>query len=166
MIRNPIDIATRVSPELSKLIESIIDQLDTDEPITLAMVRSFIVNDLPKELSDAEEMHHFDIDESVVDELDMLIDGFGESAAAIDFVHAFASEQLSRVIETVANDENRENPTTLDDVRRALAAGLAGRLMGDGVLEDDEGDMLAPELEVLIERFGADVPAEDFLRYE
>ncbi len=166
MIRNPIDISTRVSPELSKLIESIIDQLETDEPITLAMVRSFIVNDLPRELSDAEEMHHFDMDESVVDELDMLIDGFGESAAAVDFVHAFASEQLSRVIETVANDENRENPATLADVRRALAAGLAGRLMGDGVLEDDEGDMLAPELEVLIDRFGGETPAENFLRYE
>jgi hypothetical protein len=166
MIRNPIDISTRVSPELSKLIESIIDQLETDEPVTLAMVRSFIVNDLPEELSDTEEMHHFDINESVVDELDMLIDGFGESAAAVDFIHAFASEQLSRVIETVANDENRENPATLADVRRALDAGLAGRLMGDGVLEDDEGDMLAPELEVLIDRFGGETPAENFLRYE
>lgn len=166
MIRNPIDISTRVSPELSRLIESIIDQLETDEPVTLGMVRSFVMNDLPEELSDAEEMHHFDIDESVVDELDMLIDGFGESAAAIDFVHAFASEQLSRVIETVANDENRENPATLADVRRALATGLAGRMVGDGVLEEDEADALAPELDVLIQRFGPEAAAEGFLRYE
>ncbi len=166
MIRNPIDISTRVSPELSKLIESIIDQLETDEPITLAMVRSFIVNDLPEEFSDAEEMHHFDIDESLVDELDMLIDGFGESAAAVDFIHAFASEQLSRVIETVANEENRENPATLRDVRRELAAGLGGRLVGDGVLEEDEADALMPELESLIQRFGPEATAEDFLRYE
>lgn len=166
MIRNPIDISTRVSPELSKLIESIIDQLETDEPITLTMVRSFIVNDLPEEFSDAEEMHHFDIDESLVDELDMLIDGFGESAAAVDFIHAFASEQLSRVIETVANEENRENPATLRDVRRELAAGLGGRLVGDGVLEEDEADALMPELESLIQRFGPEATAEDFLRYE
>ena len=30
MIRNPIDIASRVSPELSGLIETIISQLETD----------------------------------------------------------------------------------------------------------------------------------------
>lgn len=166
MIRNPIDISTRVSPELSSLIESIVNQMDTDEPITLGMVRSFIVNDLPAEFSEAEEMHHFDIDESLVDELDMLIGGFGESAAAVDFIHAFASEALSRVIETVANEENRENPATLGDVRGALAAGLAGRLVGDGVLDDDEGDELFLELENLIRRFGDDATAEDFLRYE
>lgn len=166
MIRNPIDISTRVSPELSNLIESIVDHLDTDEPITLEMVRSFIVNDLPAEFSEAEEMHHFDINESLVDELDMLIDGFGESAAAVDFIHAFASESMSRVIETVANEESRENPATLGDVRRALAAGLAGRLVGDGVLDDDEGDELFLELENLIQRFGDDATAEDFLRYE
>lgn len=166
MIRNPIDISTRVSPELSSLIESIINQLETDEPVTLSMVRSFIVNDLPEEFGEAEEMHHFDVGESLIDELDMLIDGFGESAAAVDFIHAFASESLSRAIETVANDGNRENPATLGDVKRALAAGLAGRMVGDGVLDDGEGDALFSELEALIQRFGDDATAEDFLRYE
>jgi hypothetical protein len=166
MIRNPIDISSRVSPELSSLIESIVNQMDTDEPITLGMVRSFIVNDLPSEFSEAEELHHFDIDESLVDELDMLIDGFGESAAAVDFVHAFASEALSRVIETVANEENRENPLTLREVRDELAAGLSGRLVGEGVLDEEEDDALMPELDALIQRFGPDATAEDFLRYE
>jgi hypothetical protein len=113
MIRNPIDIAGRVSPELSALIQDIIDQLDTNEPITLATVRTFIVHDLPKELDESEEMHHFDTDESLVDELDMLIDQFGQSAVAVDFVHAFASEALTRAIETAMDDENRENPLTL-----------------------------------------------------
>lgn len=166
MIRNPIDIATRVSPELSVLIQGIIDQLETDEPITLQMVRTFVGRDLPEEIAEDEHLHHFDNTESLVDELDGLIDNFGESAVAEDFVYAYASEPLSRAIETVAYDENRENPATLGNVQQALADGLAGRMVGDGVLEDDEADMLAPELESLIARYGLDATAEDFLRYE
>jgi hypothetical protein len=163
MIRNPIDIASRVSPELSDLIETIIDKLDTDEPITLSAVRSFIT---PGGMDESEEMHHFDTDESLVDELDVLIDQFGESAAAVDFIHAFASEPLSRAIETAMDDENRENPLTLSEVRDAIVDGLASRLVGDGVLEDDEADMLMSEIESLIEHYGPDATAEDLLRYE
>jgi hypothetical protein len=111
-------------------------------------------------------MHHFDVDESITDELDDLIEQFGESAAAMDFIYAFASEPLSRAIEEVLDDENRENPPTLDDVRVALLNGLGGNLVGDGVLEDDEEYMLLPEIDELIDHYGADALAEDFLRYE
>ncbi len=166
MIRNPIDIASRVSPELSSLIETIIDQLESDEPITLSAIRSFITNDLPAQVDETEELHHFDTDESLIDELHALIEQFGESAVAIDFVHACASEPLSRAIETVMDDENRENPATLSQVREAIVGGLASRLLGDGVLEDDEADMLMAEIESLIEHYGPDATAEDFLRYE
>jgi len=162
MIRNPIDIASRVSPELSSLIESLIDYLDTSEPITLSIIRLFIT----QEFNETEQMHHFDISESLIDELDALIEEFGESAAAMDFVYAFASEPLSRVIEEVVNDENRENPATLEAVKEAIDDGLASRLVGEGVLEEDEDDVLLPEIENLIDRFGTDAPAEDFLRYE
>ena len=166
MTRNPIDIASRTSPELSGLIEAIVNQLDSDEPVTLAAVRSFIEHELPAEISEDEHLHRFDTGESLVDELDALIDGFGESAAAIDFVSVFASEPLSRAIEEVVNDENRENPPTLATIREALANGLPARLVGDGVLEEDEADLLMPEIEELIERAGADALAEEFLRYE
>jgi hypothetical protein len=166
MMRNPIDISTRVSPELSNLIETLIDQLEDSEPVTLAVVRSFIKNDMPAEIDEDERMHHFDVDESVVDELDELIEQFGESAAAMDFISAFASEGLSRVIEEVVSDENRENPPTLADVHEAILDGLGGRLVGDGILEEDEDDTLLPEIENLIDRYGADTLAEDFLRYE
>lgn len=166
MIRNPIDIASRVSPELSSLIDSIINQLETDEPVTLAAVRSFVTQELPAEFSEAEEMHHFDNAESLVDELDTLIDMFGESAPAVDFVYAFASEQLSRVIEEVVNEREQDYPATLAEVREAVLNGLSGRLVGEGILEDYEDDTLMPEIENLIDRFGGDAPAEDFLRYE
>jgi len=166
MIRNPIDIATRVSPELSGIIETLIDQLDSGEPMTLAAVRSFLKHGMPVEIDEEEHLHHFDVEESVIDELDELIDQFGESAAAMDFISAFASEALSRVIEEVVSDENREIPPTLEDVQEAIIDGLAGRMVGEGTLEEDEDDMLMPEIEGLIERFGADTLAEDFLRYE
>ena len=166
MIRNPIDVATRVSPELSGLIETLIDQLDTSEPVTLASVRSFIRHELPDDIDENEHLHHFDVDESVVDELDELIEQFGESAAAMDFIYAFASEALTRVIEEVMDDENREVPPTLEDIQEAIADGLGSSLVGDGVLEDDEADMLMPEIESLIENYGPDALAEDFLRYE
>ena len=166
MIRNPIDIASRVSPELSGLIETIINNLEGDDPLTLGSIRSFITHEFPAEINETEHMHHFDVGESIIDELDALIEEFGESAAAPDFVSAFASEALSRVIETVVNDENRENTATLATVRDAIAGGLTGRMIGDGALDEDEDDWLMPEIDDLIERFGADAAAEGFLRYE
>ena len=166
MIRNPIDIASRTSPELSQLIESIINKLDSDEPVTLGVVRSFVERELPHQISEDEHLHRFDMNESLVDELDDLITGFGESAAAIDFVSIYASEALTRAIETVMDDENRENPPTLATVRDALANGLAARMVGDGVLEDDEAELLMAEIEELIGRFDGDALAENFLRYE
>ena len=166
MIRKPIVIESQVSPELSSLIDSLINQLDTSEPITLAIVRSFITQELPAEIDETEHMHHFDNSESLIDELDALIEEFGESAAAIDFVYAFASEPLSRVIEEVMDDENQENPPTLEVIKEAIDNGLASRMVGEGVLEEEDDDVLLPEIENLIDRFGADAPAEDFLRYE
>jgi len=165
-IRNPIDIASRVSPELTSLIETIITQLESDEPVTLGIVRTVITYDIPEDMSEVEEMHHFDVEESVVDELDELIEEFGESAPAVDFIYAFASEPLSRVIEAVMNDENRENPPTLETIKDAILDGLPSHLLGEGVLEEDEDDQLLPEIDNLIKRYGGDALAEEYLRYE
>ena len=66
----------------------------------------------------------------------------------------------------MVNDENRENPPTLTTIRDALIGGLGARLVGDGVMDEDEDDTLQSEIEALIEHFGADTLAEDFLRYE
>lgn len=166
MIRNPIDVATRVSPDLSALIESRVNDPDAEQPATLATVRAFAAGLLPVAFAETERLHHFDVSESLLDELDALIEEFGEDALAIDFVRNVASESLSRVIDAVVNDENRENPPTLEAVREAIAAGLPASLVGDGVLEEDEDDALLAEIEALIDRHGADALAEEFLRYE
>ena len=166
MIHNPVDVASRVSPRLSELLRSRVDNPDCEQPVTLVAVRRFLADLLPADFKEAERMHHFDISESPLDELDALIEEFGATAFAVDFVQGSASEQLSRVIEALVDDENRENPPTLSAVRDALMAGRGARLVGDGILEDDEDDTLMSEIEALIEHFGADSPAEELLRYE
>lgn len=166
MTRNSIDVSSRVSPRLSALLRSRVNHPECEQPVTLMAVRRFIADLLPDDFKETERLHHFDISESPLDELDALIEEYGASALAVDFVRSSASEPLSRAIETVVNDENRENPPTLEAIREALLAGLGARLVGDGVLEEDEDDTLLSEIEALIEHFGADTLAEDFLRYE
>jgi len=166
MIRNPIDAAARVSSQLSALIESRVTDPDAEQPITLAQVRAFLADLLPAPFKAAERMQHFDVDESILDELDALIEEYGKDALAIYFMRGNASEPLSRVIEAVVNDENREYPPTLAAVREAMTTGLLTRLVGEGVLEDDEDDPLLSEIEALIGRYGAEALAEEFLRYE
>jgi hypothetical protein len=166
MIRHPFDIASRISPRLSAFLQSRINDPDAEEAITLMAARRFLASLLPADFNEAERLHHFDVDSSILDELDALIEEFGESALAVDFVQVTASEQLSRVIETVLNDENREYPPTLDDVRHAIAAGLGSRLVGEGVLDEDEDDTLLTEIDTLIEHFGADALAEELLHYD
>ncbi len=166
MIRNPIDVATRVSPNLSALIESRLNDADIDQPITLATIRAFVVGLLPTAFTETEQLHHFDVNESLLDELDGLIDEFGETALAIDFVQDVASEPLSRVIEAVMYDENRQAPPTLGAIKEAVFSGLLARLVGEGALDEDEDDALLAEIDTLIERYGEEALAENFLRYE
>ncbi len=166
MARHPIDVATRVSPRLSDLLRSRVNDPESAQPITLVSARRFLAGMLPADFREAEHMHHFDVDASVLDEMDALIEEFGETALAVDFVQAQASEQLSCVIEAMVNDENRENPPTLAAVREAIVSGLGVRLVGEGTLEEDEDDTLVEEIDALIEQFGPDSLAEEFLRYE
>lgn len=166
MIRNPIDVATRVTPRLSALIERLVNDPDAEEAATLGTVRDFFTGLLPPAFNEAERMHHFDISESLLDELNTLIGEFGADAPAADFVRSSSSEPLSRVIEAVVNDENRENPPTLSAVRYAVVNGLGARLVGEGVLDEDEDDALIAEIDSLIERYGPDALAEGFVRYE
>lgn len=166
MIPHPIDAAARVSSQLSALIESRANDPDIEHPVTLYDVRAFIAGLLPAAFKEAENMHHFDVSESYLDELDALIEEYGSDALAIDFSRVNASEPLSRVIEAVVDDENREHPPTLAAVRHAMSSGLLTRLVGEGVLEDDEDDPLLEEIDALIERYGTDALAEGYLRYE
>ncbi len=164
MIPNPIDVSSRVSPRLSALLQSRVDNPECEQPVTLMAARRFLADLMPADYREAERMHRFDIGESMLDELDALIEEFGQTALAVDFVQASASEAMSRVIEVMLDDENRENPPTLAAVREALLDGFGARLVGEGVLDDDEDDTLLAEIDALIEHFGPDTVAEVCLR--
>jgi hypothetical protein len=167
MIQDSVDIATHVSPNLAALIGSRIGDPDADQPVTLGAIRAFLTDLLPQSLSETERLHHFDLDDSLLDEIDALIEQFGGDALAMDFARSVAMEGLSRVIEAMVNDENRENPPTLEAVKESIASGgLTAKLVGEGVLDEDEDDALLAEVEALIRRYGADSLAEEFLRYE
>lgn len=166
MIRNPLDVATRVSPRLAAFIDRAIEEEEAPEPMTLFAVRNHLVKMLSPEFRESERLHRFDIGDSLLDELDALIDEFGPEAPATDFTSAQASEALTRVIEAILDEETRETPPTLAAVRAAIAEGLAARLVGEGALEEEESEPLMGEIEALIERFGEDALAEDFIRYD
>lgn len=155
MTRNPIDVASRASPHLAALPTSRINNPECEQPVTLMAMRRFLGDLLPADFNEAERMHYFDV-----------IKAFGGTVLAVDFTQINAREPLSRAIDRLVNDENSENPPTLATVRNSLLGGLGARLVGDGALEDDEDDTWLPEIESLIERFGADMSAEEFLRYE
>lgn len=73
MILNLIDIATRVSRSLPAVFESRVNDPDAEQPTTLTTVRNFVAGFLPTAYTETEQMHHFDISESLLDELDVLI---------------------------------------------------------------------------------------------
>jgi len=106
MIRNPIDPAVRVSPQLSALIESRVNDPDVDQPITLAQVRAFMADLLPAPFKEAERLHHFDVAESIPDELNALIEEYGKDALAIDFIRV--SARRTAFTGDRSRDERRE----------------------------------------------------------
>ncbi len=166
MIRDSINPSAHVSAQLSAFIESKVNDSDIEQPITLEQIKCFMLNLSANPISENEHMNLSDDFKSTLEELDVLINEYGEDALAVDFTQILASEGLSRVIEAVMNDDNRVNPPTLGAVREAMTQGLLTKLVGDGVLEDDEDDFLLAEIESLIEHKGADALAELFLCYE
>lgn len=162
-IRPSIGAATRVSDDLSELIENLVNDPDREPPETLGDVREAL-----RERAPADEMEylHPDERESLLAEIDEVIEEFGEDAAVGDFIEAEAGEALSRVIEAAMSDPALAEEPTLGAVREALLHGIAERLAGEGVLDEEDQNRLFGEIEELIRRYGDDAPAEDFIRLD
>ncbi|MCL4470031.1 MAG: hypothetical protein ACYC05_11900 [Sulfuricella sp.] len=162
-MRPLIDIASRVSEELSQILESAVNDPDIDESPTLGSVRKIIAESQAGESFEADRLH-FDQSQSLLEEIGGLIEQCGDDAPAIDFVTVKASEDLSCVIEAIMN--TGASPPTLEVVRNALLQGLVARLVGEGAIDPDEDETLQEEIETLIVHYGKDAAAENFLRYE
>ena len=119
-----MDIATRVSAELSRTIEELVNDPDREEPPTLGDVRNLV----RRHTGDAERhdlRFHPQERASMLAEIEALVGEFGPEAPAIDFVAAKASEPLSRVIERVVEIARLSHRPTLGGVREAMRGVIA-----------------------------------------
>ena len=163
-MKHAIDVETRVSAGLSRFIESLVNDPDREEPPTLNDARN-VLRAREADAAEAAEMHPQGR-ESVLIELDDLIDEYGGDVLALNFVAARASEDLSRVIEAAASGRRLPGQPTLAAVRDAMLHGLTARLAGDGVIESDQDQTLLAEVNALIKRYGRYAAAETFTRFE
>ena len=159
-----IDIASNVSDELSRILETAVNDPYADEAPTLGSVREIAAKMTNGEQLEADRLH-FDQNRSLLEEIDDLIEQFGDDAPAIDFVTVKASESLTCIISALM-DTGASTPPTLGMVREAMLHGLVARLVGDGIIDPDEDGTLQEEIETLISRYGQDTVAENFLRYD
>jgi hypothetical protein len=154
-----------VSPELSALIEPLVNDPHIEEAITLGFVRRRVAGELVGKVDDPEQLH-FDASQTLLGEIDNLIEQYGEDAPAVDFVIAEASEPLSRVIEALMNDANSPQRPTLAAVQAAITHGVVARLVGEGAIDPDDEPGLLEEIQYMIQHFGPAALAEHFIRYE
>jgi hypothetical protein len=157
------DANDRVSEELSEVLEAVLAEVQ-DEPVTLGMARDKLKEALAEQGRAASR--RIGSEQSLYAELESLVEEFGEDAPAIDFVVVKASDELSELIEEVLDRTEDEHGVTLGRVREAIERGLTAELEGMGRFEPDVEQPLLAELDALIERYGADAPAEDVLRFD
>ncbi|MBU1692146.1 MAG: hypothetical protein KJ958_01095 [Gammaproteobacteria bacterium] len=158
-----IDIASNVSDGLSQILEAAVNDPDAEEAPTLGSVREIVSRTTDGEQFEADRLH-FDQNRSLIEEIDDLIEQFGDDASAIDFVTVKASESLTRVISALM-DTGASTPPTLGMVLEAILHGLLARLVGDGIIDPDEDETLQEEIETLISHYGQNAAAENFLSY-
>ena len=165
-IRPSIDVATRISPELSAIIAGLVNDPELEvPPQTLEEVRVALVDRGSFEARETEFLHPQDETSPLV-ELDRLIEEYGKEAIAGDFVAVKASEGLSRVIQAAMDDVRYLRAPTLGGMRAAMVNGLTARLIGDGALDEDDEGVLLGEIDELIRTYGEDAPAETLIRFE
>jgi hypothetical protein len=153
----------RVSEELSEFLEAVLADAD-DEALTLRMARDKLKEALAEQGRAASR--RIGSEQTLYAELESLVEEFGEEAPAIDFIAVKASDELSELIEELLDQTEGEQGVTIGRVREAVRQGLMADLEGEGRFEPDVEQPLLAELEALIERYGADTPAEDLLRFD
>jgi hypothetical protein len=156
----PSDVFENASNELSAVISAVLDDEDVAQPANLASVREAV---LGRVKTATVPLNRFASDElqQLRDEIDALIEEFGEDAQAVRFLKPWASEPLGRLIEAGLDQEGR---FTLGALFEAAERGLLANLISQGEIDDDEAQTVIGELQLLIDRHGADALAEEFVR--
>ena len=156
----PGDVFENLSEELSNMISAVLDDEAVSQPATLASVREAVWAGI-EPTSTALNRFSSGQAQQLRDEIDALIDEFGDDALAVRFFKPWVSEPLQRLIDARRDDIGE---VTLGDILEAAQRGLLANLIAEGEIADDEAQTVIGELQALIGQHGADVLAEDFVR--
>jgi hypothetical protein len=162
----PTDLADQASPALTQVLQRVLDDPERDEAATLATVREAVSRGLVDAMIRRGELNEAERD-TLPEELDELIEEYGEEVAAVHLLRFRASGPMSSLIrQLAARRADPEYPVTLGDVRAEIEAGLAAELVGEGLLDPEAEDALGPEADRLIHMHGQEALAEELLSPE
>ena len=156
----PSDVFENTSDELSAVIASVLNDENVVQPAILASVREAILQEI-KTVTIPLNRFSSDQLQQLRDEVDALIEEYGEDALAIRFFKAWASAPLCRLIEVGLDDYGA---LTLGELFAAAERGLLAALIGEGEINDDEAQTVLAELQALINHHSPDTLSGDFMR--
>lgn len=153
------DVYENTSDALSGVIQKVLDDDEIAQPATLESVREEILSAVH---TPTIPLNRFSDDQmqELRDEIDYLIEEFGDDALAVGFLRPRASQALTVLIEAGIDKLGEPSLAQLFD---ELESGLLANLIAKGELEDDETQTVIAELQALIDRHGPEAIAEDFI---
>ncbi len=158
-MRIPDNVHENTSGEMTAVIAAVLDDEMEQQPATLASVREAILAEI-KTVTIPLNRFSSDQRQELQDEIDNLIEDFGEDALAVRFMRPWASEALCRLIEAGLDDLGEPSLAALFD---AAEGGLLAHLVAQGELDAEDVQTVIAELQKLIDQHGPEALAENFL---
>ena len=157
------ELSNTTSHELALAIQQEMNNQDHPQPPTLGSMLESMRSGLYEELVQQRRIAA-DREQSILGELECLVENYGEEALAEDFVDYSATDNLSAVVHALISSLATDQPPTLTTLHNAISNGLCTQLVASGEIEMDDEHSLITEVNELIQLHGEDTPAELFLR--
>ena len=154
------DVNESTSEALSAVIEKVLNDEEIAQPATLDSVREEVLKGV-KTVTIPLNRFSDDQLQELRDEIDYLIEEYGKDAAAVRFLKLRASLALTQLIDAGIDKLGEPSLAQLFD---ELENGLLANLIAKGELDDDEAQTVTAELQALINKYGPEAIAEEFVR--
>ena len=155
------DVYENTSEALSAVIEKVLNDEEIAQPASLASVREEVLKGV-KTVTIPLNRFSDDQLQELRDEIDYLIEEYGKDALAVRFLKPRASQALTQLIDAGIDKLGEPSLAQLFD---ELENGLLANLIGKGEIDDDEAQTVTAELQALINKYGPEAIAEEFVRY-
>jgi len=155
------DVYENTSEALSAVIEKVLNDEEIAQPASLASVREEVLKGV-KTVTIPLNRFSDDQLQELRDEIDYLIEEYGKDALAVRFLKPRASQALTQLIDAGIDKLGEPSLVQLFD---ELENGLLANLIGKGEIDDDEAQTVTAELQALINKYGPEAIAEEFVRY-